>query len=114
MCCLTPSDQEGRGCPLLRPRPPHASACRGERPYWWEQAQGLNSPRRRAPLVRQDSDIGRAEKRKSVLASVSRPDRDGLTAPTPRSPSTSAEGAWRNYSSSVNFAGISRRGPVFA
>jgi len=33
----------GAGCPLLTPRPPHASACRGERPYWWEQAQGLNS-----------------------------------------------------------------------
>jgi len=45
------SPPRSAGCPLLRPQPPHASACRGERPYWWEQAQGLNSARRRAPLA---------------------------------------------------------------
>src|SRR4029077_1095728 len=67
---FTPFRSGGAGCPLLRPQPPHASACRGERPYWWEQAQGLNSARRRAPLVRQNSDVGRAEDRKSVLAEV--------------------------------------------
>jgi hypothetical protein len=79
---------------------PEASAptrfcVQGERPYWWEQAQGLNSGRRRAPLVRQNSDVGRAEDRKSVLAEVLGHDPDGLTAPTPRAPSTAAEGAWR-------------------
>ena len=43
--------------------------------------------------------------------SGSRHDRDGLTAPTPRAPSTAAEGGVGGYSSSVNFAGISSRGP---
>ena len=43
----------------------------------------------------QGTDVGRAEDRKSVLAKISRHDPDGLTAPTPRAPSTAAEGAWR-------------------
>src|ERR1700746_76288 len=60
----------GAGCPLLRPQPPHASACRGERPYWWGQGQGLNSARKRGPLAGQTSDVGRTEDRKSVLAEV--------------------------------------------
>src|SRR5215468_2574980 len=63
---LTPFRSGGAGCPLLTPLPPHASACRGERPCWWEQAQGLNSPGRRAPLAWQNSDEGRAGHRKSV------------------------------------------------
>ena len=31
------------GMPSPEASAPHASACRGERPCWWEQVQGLNS-----------------------------------------------------------------------
>ena len=46
-----------------------------------------------SPSRRQNSDVGRTEDRKSVLAKVPKHDRDGLTAPTPRAPSTAAEGS---------------------
>src|SRR6266851_6646595 len=95
MCCLTPSRSGGAGCPLLRPQPPHASACRGERPCWWEQAQGLNSPEGE-PL---SSDrLRRRPRRGPQVCSCwgSRHDRDGLTALTPETPSTAAEGLERS------------------
>ena len=66
---LTPFRSGGAGCPLLRPQPPQAAAREGKRPYWWEQAQGLNS-RSGEPLSSTDSDVGRTEDRKSVLAEV--------------------------------------------
>src|SRR6516164_5441498 len=95
MCCLTPFRSGGAGVPSPDASAPTRVCVQGREAVLVRAGAGIKLARWRAPLVRHDSDIGRAEKRKSVLASVSRPDRDGLTAPTPRSPSTSAEGAWR-------------------
>src|SRR6516225_6677637 len=101
------------GCPLLTPQPPHASACRGERPCWWEQAQGSNS-RSGEPLSR-DRTPTEAAPRTASLFLLRFPARsrwpDGSDA---ASPLNCCRGGGAGYSSLVNFAGISSSGAVLA
>jgi hypothetical protein len=106
----TPFRSGGAGCPLLMPQPPHASACRGERPYWWEQAQGLNS-RSGEPLSRDRTPTEAAPRTASLfLLRFTARSRwpDGSNA---ASPLNCCRGGVGGYSSSVNLAGISRSGP---
>src|SRR5260370_42037056 len=86
------SDQEGRGCPLLRPRPPQAAARAGERPCLIGTGPGiklLSSPSDPTEL-RQRAMPGSGSVSRWRSQHVAKPD-----GPTPQTPSTAAEGAWR-------------------
>src|ERR1700730_2916524 len=90
MCCLTPFRSGEAKCRLLRPRRPSTAVDERERPTW-------KAYRRSFFYIRCGAERRRRQRRDLVstrggIAAVMT-----LTAPTPRAPSTAAEGAWRLF-----------------
>src|SRR5882757_11398297 len=103
MCCLTPFRSGEAKCRLLRPRRPSTAVDERERPTWRAFRRSFSTF-----AAGLSADVGNGELSSAREGSRRRHDPDGSDA---ASPLNCYRGGVADYSSSVNCAGISRRGP---